>query len=333
MRLGFGLLTCQRFPGDPRSDEDLYAEALDLAVYAEELGFDSVWTSEHHFVDDAYAPSLLPLCAAIAARTSRVQIGTGLLLIPLHDPIRVAEDAATVDLISRGRLILGLWLGWRAEEFDGFGVQLGERVQRLEHAVEVLRGAWAGEPVAGNGADVIVSPRPGRAGGPPIWIGAGAERAVRRAGRIADGFIADGDAPEAFGEQVRWALDEGGGRPLSVALHAETFVWSGPDAWDIIAPHLRYVSWKYDDMEEARLRSGPSASPPPMTSEDARGLRSEIVFGTPREVADRIHAFEEAAGTDVHFVADLYWPGIDGTVQRETMRLFAEDVIPLLRRP
>src|SRR3954462_10394461 len=209
----------------------------------------------------------------------------------------------------------------------------GGRVQRLEHAGEVLRGAGAGEPVAGNGADVIVSPRPGRAGGPPIWIGAGVERAVRRAGRIADGFIANGDTPEAFGEQVRWTLDEGGGRPFSVALHVETFVWNGPNAWDIIAPHLRYVSWKYDDMEEARLRSGPSASPPPMTSDEERRLRREIVFGTPREVADRIRAFEQAAGTEVHFVADLYWPGIDATVQRETMRLFAEDVIPPLREP
>jgi len=331
MRLGFGLLTCQRFPGDPRTDEDLYADALDLAVYAEELGFDSVWTSEHHFVDDGYAPSLLPLCAAIAARTTRVEIGTGLLLIPLHDPIRVAEDVATVDLLSRGRLILGLGLGWRAEEFDGFGVSLGERARRLEHAVEVLRGAGAGEPVEGNGADVIVTPRPGRVGGPPIWIGAGVERAVRRAGRIADGFIADGDSPETFGEQVRWALDERDGRPFSVALHVETFAWNGPDAWDLVAPHLRYVSWKYDDMEEARLRSGPSAAPPPMTPDDEATLRGEIVLGTRREVADRIRAFEDAAGTDLHFIADLYWPGMDPSVQREAMRIFAGEVMPLLR--
>src|SRR5256885_3744397 len=181
MRFGFGLLTCQRFPGDLRSDVELYADALDLAVYAEELGFDSVWTSEHHFLDDGYAPSLLPLCAAIAARTSRVEIGTGLLLIPLHDPIRVAEDAATVDLISGGRLILGLGLGWRAEEFEGFGVSLTERAQRLERAVAVLRGAWAGEPVASAGTEGIVTPRPAPAGRPAGWVGRWAGPGVRRA--------------------------------------------------------------------------------------------------------------------------------------------------------
>lgn len=331
MRFGFGLLTCQRFPGDLRSDVELYADALDLAVYAEELGFDSVWTSEHHFVDDGYAPSLLPLCAAIAARTSRVEIGTGLLLIPLHDPIRVAEDAVTVDLISGGRLILGLGLGWRAEEFEGFGVSLAERAHRLERAVAVLRGAWAGEPVASAGTEVIVTPRPARQGGPPIWIGAWAERAVRRAGRIADGFLAGGDTPEAFGEQVRMALDERDGRPFAVGLHMSTFAWKGPDAWDLVAPSLRYMSWKYDDMEAARLRSGPSASPPPMTPADASSLRQEIVLGSPQEVADRIRAYQDAAGIEVHFVADLYWPGMDAAVQRETMRIFAEDVAPLLR--
>jgi alkanesulfonate monooxygenase SsuD/methylene tetrahydromethanopterin reductase-like flavin-dependent oxidoreductase (luciferase family) len=331
MRLGFGLLTCQRFPGDTRTNEDFYADALDLAVYAEELGFDSVWTSEHHFVDDGYTPSILPLCAAIAARTSRIEIGTGLLLIPLHDPIRVAEDATVIDLISRGRLIVGLGLGWRAEEFDGFGVPLRERARRLERAVEVLRGAWGGRPVAHGGTEVIVTPRPGRAGGPPIWIGASVERAVRRAGRIADGFVADGDSPETFGDQVGWAMEERGDRPFSVGLHMSTFVSNHPDAWDVVAPYAHYVSWKYDDMEHARLRSGPSPSPPPITPDDDRALRDAVVYGTPREVADRIRAFEETAGTELHFIADLHWPGMDPALQRETMRIFAQEVAPLLR--
>ena len=90
-----------------------------------------------------------------------------------------------VDLISRGRLILGLGLGWRAEEFEGFDVPLGERAGRLEDAVSVLRGAWAGEPVSGEGTEVIVTPRPRRAGGPPIWIGAssGARGAAGRPDR------------------------------------------------------------------------------------------------------------------------------------------------------
>jgi probable F420-dependent oxidoreductase len=337
MKLGFGLITCQRYPGDARSFQELYADALDLASFAEELGFDSVWVSEHHFVDDGYLPSLLPMCAAIAARTSRVEIGTGLLLAPLHDPLRLAEDAAVVDLLSGGRLILGLGVGWREEEFDAHGVPMTERGARIEHTIEVLRGAWSGELVGTPGhAGAAVTPTPARSGGPPIWIGGFAERAIRRAGRLADGFMATEVTTEELAQQVAWARDErerSGRDPddLAVSLHVLVFPWNGSDAWERVAPYARYVSWKYDDMEGARGRTGPPPAPPPPTPEEEAALRASTLVGTPEEVAERIRAFQDAAGGDFHFVGRLYYPGMDPGVQRETMRLFAEGVAPLLR--
>ncbi len=170
IRLGFGLITCQRYPGDARSDEQLYEEAIDLAVEAERLGFDSVWVSEHHFVDDGYLSSLLPVCAAIVARTERITVGTGLLLAPLYEPIRLAEDAATVDLLSHGRFVLGIGLGWREEEFEVLRVPLSERAARLEGAVSACRQAWSGQPVRGGPGlsypGPYFSPLPATDGGP-----------------------------------------------------------------------------------------------------------------------------------------------------------------------
>ncbi|HYX83467.1 MAG TPA: LLM class flavin-dependent oxidoreductase, partial [Gaiellales bacterium] len=169
MRLGFGLITCQRPPGERRSDAELYRDAIDVSVLAERLGLDSVWLSEHHFVDDGYMPSLLPVAAAIAARTERVTIGTALLLAPLHDPVRLAEDAATVDLISGGRFVLGLGLGWRAEEFEGLGISQRDRRRRLIDAIVVMRQAWSDGLVTGTSTapypGISVTPKPA-AGGP-----------------------------------------------------------------------------------------------------------------------------------------------------------------------
>jgi alkanesulfonate monooxygenase SsuD/methylene tetrahydromethanopterin reductase-like flavin-dependent oxidoreductase (luciferase family) len=334
MRFGYGLITCQRYPGDPRTDADLYREALDLATEAERLGFDSVWTSEHHFADDAYAPSLLPLSAAIAARTRWIEIGTGLLLAPLHHPVRLAEDAAVVDLISQGRFILGLGLGWLDWESEAFGVGSGERVRLTERAIRVCREAWGDGLVEEVGASV--EPKPARPGGPPIWIGAHAEAATRRAARIADGWIAGEPTTEELAERVAWLRDETARvgcsfDDLEIAGYWPTFVWEGGDAWEVVRPYHHYQEWKYDDSVEAKGRLGPVPSPPALDAETEAAIRAPMICGTPEAVIEQIATLADVAGPRFHFVGRLYYPGMDLEVMRESTRLFAERVVPALR--
>src|SRR5881227_2019763 len=130
VRIGIGLFTGQVPPGSDRTFEREYREVLDLVRLAEALGFDSAWVSEHHGSSDGYLPSLLPMLGAFAAATDRIKLGTGVVLAPFHDPLRLAEDVAVVDQLSVGRLILGLGLGWREEEFRMFGQQPRERLRR-----------------------------------------------------------------------------------------------------------------------------------------------------------------------------------------------------------
>ena len=119
MTLRFGVLWPFRNPEWARVPwEELYRSHLELITDSEQMGFDDAWLTEHHFIDDGYSPSLLPIGAAIAARTRRLRIGTFLLLLPLHNPVRIAEDTATLDLISGGRFDLGVGLGYRPGEFD-----------------------------------------------------------------------------------------------------------------------------------------------------------------------------------------------------------------------
>jgi len=340
MKIGLGSITCQRYPGDSRTDADLYADALALAEEAERLGFDSIWCSEHHFFDDSYLPSLLVLCAALAARTSRIAIGTDVLLSPLHETVRLAEDAAVVDLLSGGRLILGIGQGWRGEEFDGLGVPLTGRHRLFEEQVAVLRQAWSDEVVTGGELlpypGMPVTPKPHQAGGPPIWIGAGAEPAVRRAGRIADGFMATWCTPESFARQVGWVreeLDAAGRDPreLQLSIVVPVLAWEDPGVWERAREHLWYYAWKYEDLADARGRTGPPPLPPPLPPEREAELRRFCVLGTPDEVAEHLRAYDEAAGGAVHLIAELVWPGLDPGLRAEAIALLAERVLPQLR--
>src|SRR6266545_3082677 len=194
VHIGIGLFTAQVPPDSGRTLTQEYREITDLVRLAETLGFESAWVSEHHGSGDGYMPSLLPTLAAFAAATDRIGLGTGVMLTPFHHPLRLAEDAATVDLVSGGRLILGLGLGWREEEFRMFGVPLSERVRRTVETIEILRQAWTGKRFSYEGKvhsydRVRITPRPSRPEGPPIFLGGMTPAAVRRAGRLGDGYI------------------------------------------------------------------------------------------------------------------------------------------------
>ncbi len=342
MDVGYGLITCQRPPDDPRSDADLYREAVERCVLAEQVGFDSVWVSEHHFLDDGYMPSLLVTAAAIAQATSRVRIGTGVLLAPLHDPLRLAEDAATVQLLSEGRLILGLGAGWRSEEFELFGVGLDERAARMRETVAVLRGAFADGTFTHRGRhytfeDANVTPKPGTP--IPIWLGGFAEPAIRRAGRIADGFLGSSSGTsgiEGFTRAKEVALEglRKAGRDesaFSFALHVPVFAWEDGDAWETVKPHYHYLRWKYPDMGAARGRSGPAPAPPPLDAEAEAKLRSSIICGTPDEVVAEVGRFRDALGDDVHFICRSDFPGLPGEAQNRLIRILGEKVLPGLK--
>src|SRR5206468_2629512 len=151
VRIGIGLFTGQMPPGSTQTYAESYRETLELVRLAEALGFDSAWVSEHHGASDGYFPSLLVMLGAFAEATSHIGLGTGVILTPLHDPVRLAEDAATVDQLSGGRLVLGLGNAWREEEFRMFGVPLAERKQRTIETIEILRRAWTGRRFSFDG--------------------------------------------------------------------------------------------------------------------------------------------------------------------------------------
>lgn len=337
MRLGFGLVTVQHHPDDQRTDVELYREAIEIAVELEAAGFDSIWTSEHHFVDDGYLPAQLPLLAAMAARTERIRLGTGVLLAPMFDPLRLAEDAAVVDLISRGRLDLGLGIGWREEEFDGFGISMRERGSRLEGHLAVLRQAWSDGTVTGDGRHFAypglrVTPKPAQAGGPPLWLGAGAEAAVRRAGRLADGYLAGPASPEGMARRRGWVREaaEAAGRDpdaVRIGLYRPTFVWRDGDAWGTVRDAAWYMDWKYGDMETARGKAA-GERPPPMPAEDEERLRRQTTFGTPEEVVAQLRAYADVLGDDGLYVARAHFPGLDPEIAAASRRLLATEVLP-----
>jgi alkanesulfonate monooxygenase SsuD/methylene tetrahydromethanopterin reductase-like flavin-dependent oxidoreductase (luciferase family) len=234
----------------------LYEAALEQCAWADQRGFMAVTFMEHHASTDGYLPSPIVLASAAAARTKNMIISIALMILPLYEPLRLAEDLAVLDLVAQGRLYLIFGAGYREEEYEQFGRSIDDRPALMEHGVATLRQAWTGEPFAYEGRTVRILPRPHTPGGPPIILGGSSKAAARRAARIADGFLPS--APrffEAYREELA-RLDKPVPPPVTNDDVGALFLHVSEDperAWATIAPHAMHEMNEYGSWTNGNL--------------------------------------------------------------------------------
>lgn len=333
MKLGTGLFTGQQRPDDDRSYEAIYAEILELARTIDDADLASAWVSEHHFTDDGYLPGTMPTLGAIAAATEEIELGTCIGLAPLYDAVRLAEDGATLSLLSGGRATLGLAIGYRQREFDGFGIPREERAPRTEDVVRTLRAAWQDGPMEYDPEyhpappDLSVTPTPESP--PPIVLGGAAKPAVRRAARLGDGWVAPSslsiDAVAKRVADIRSVReDEGLDGDFQVYVLRHGFVADDEDtAWNRIVDGYRYLQRQYanyygdDPVEE-------------LSQGRVQELRNDAVVGPPATIAAELERYREAVGPDVHVILRTYFPGIGTDRMQTCIRRLGDEVAPTL---
>lgn len=327
----FGLVYDFRNPVQWRKPwAEVYQGLLDQIVFAEDLGYDSIWLTEHHFVEDGYTPSPVPLMAAIAARTKRIEISTDILILPLYHPVKLAEDIATIDVISGGRVMLGVGSGYRDEEFAAFGTSRKERASRMEEGVAVLRGCWAEGPFSFVGRhyelDAIdVVPKPVQKPHPPLWMAATADPAARRAARLGLHLLPQADRTGGYGAWVD-ELAKQGRKPAEfrVGLIKSWFLSDqGRDdpLWQTIRERERYRGSTYAPwLAAGYVRPAPGAVP----------IDQGYMIGSASDLIQQIDAATKALPlTDI-----ISWatpPGMDPEEMNPKLERFAQEVIPHFR--
>src|SRR6266508_3476959 len=307
-----------------------YQEVLEEARLAERLGFHGVWTTEQHGVDDGYLPAQLPALAAFAMRTSRLRLGTGVILLPLAQPRRVVEEACVVDVLSGGRLTLGVGAGNYAHEFRAFGVPRERRGRILEESIRFVRPGLGGQPLP-DGLPVNVQPvqRP-----IPLVVGGLAEPAVDRAARLAEGHFAYAfmdpaeELTRLWSQRLGPALERHGRAPSGFRVVAAVVLWVSDDfepEWrQTVGPAFLYQQRRYRDWDAGLERAEGYLD---RDGADLAALIPRMLVGPPTEIVERLAALRAAYPLDEL----VFWyrlPGVSHELAREHLERVAERVLP-----
>lgn len=326
----FGLMyDCRRTPDSALSMTDVYDATIEQAAFADGLGFDHAWFTEHHFLADGYLPAFQPLAGAIAARTERIRISTDIALLPLYHPIRLAEELAILDHISHGRIELGIGMGYVPKEFEAFGVPLKNRVSMTEEGIQILRLAWADGPFSFHGKrydldDIDVHPKPVQPGGPPLWIAAMSTAGAMRAARFGTNLLPQGKRAEVL-DPYRQAVTDGGDDPADrrVGIIRSFYVSDDRERdWPMIRQAERFRMSVYTEFMQS--------TPDDYGWGEPGGIPQGSFMGTADEcVAEMVGFAREYGVTDI--ASSGLPPGVDPEFMAENLRRLAGDVLPRVK--
>jgi alkanesulfonate monooxygenase len=308
---GIAMRNFTRYPEMPDAHE-----LIEYGVKMDRLGFESVWAWDHILL--GVEPSFpiqeaLLVLTAIAARTERIRVGTGVLVIPRRNPVVLAKELATLDHISRGRLVVGAAVGWYKREFDALGVDFGRRGKIMDESLEIIRRLWT-EPkvdaVIGphNLRGAVLNPKPIQRPGPPILIGGYVDAALKRAATLGDGWLTSHYTPKSFRAswaKVRRFAEEAGRDPAELSATNQLPVSIGPRSRiEVPTKEWLQAEWDYASWSESTMDSA--------------------IMGTPEECVEQIEEHMAAGLGRIVFIPYRY--------EMEQIEALAQDVLPRLRQ-
>jgi probable F420-dependent oxidoreductase len=312
-----------------------YREALEEVTRAEELGLDSVWMEEHHSVTNHYWPSPLTVLAGFATRTSRMTLGTDIVVAAFHHPVRLAEDVAMLDVISGGRFVLGIAIGYKPDEFALYGVDLEKRGARFEEQLAIMQGLWTQEQIQFKGTYYALQgrlePKPVQHPHPPVWIGGWGDITLRRAATMADNWIPGPTADlkrllagrKQFLERRTAA---GRAAPTEWPLTRDVIIAdSDKRARELAEEHIMVAyrreyagGWRHPFIDSS------------IATDLERLMEDRFIIGGPEQCIAKIRRFVEQYGM-THLICRTFFPGMPHAHIMREIELISREVMPAFR--
>lgn len=334
----FGIhLGNQHLPGE--SPVQRFQEHVEQVRLLRDYGFDSIWAGQHYLAHPVQYFQTIPLLARLSAEAGPMWVGTDIVILTLQNPVDIAEQVSTMDIITGGRFIFGVGLGYRDEEYAAFGVDRKTRASRFEEVLAIARRLWTEETVTFDGRhfhyrDLRMSLKPVQKPHPPIWMGATNDQAIRRAARLADTWILTTHASfPTLARQIgiyRAALAEFG-KPWPEQLARVPELYVAEDDARAVRECRQYLETKY----RAYVAWGQERDVPRDERLDApfeELARDRFLIGGPERIIGEIERGHRELGIN-HWLFRIQWPGMPQQLVLKAIRILGEQVLPHFRRP